>query len=89
MYEKKVNTLTPTSVLVTVAHCKTYDEPVEAVVDDAYAWLAMMDPQPVAEVGVVGVVAVEAGAASLVGVFLLGHLFLNPLGEASALVFEF
>lgn len=37
MYEKKVNTLTPTSVLVTVAHCKTYDEPVEAVVDDAYA----------------------------------------------------
>lgn len=49
----------------------------------------MMDPQPVAEVGVVGVVAVEAGAASLVGVFLLGHLFLNPLGEVSALVFEF
>ena len=37
MYEKKVNTLTPTSALVTVAHCKTYDEPVEAVVDDAYA----------------------------------------------------
>lgn len=79
----------PTSVLVTVAHCKTYDEPVEAVVDDAYAQLVMMDPQPVAEVGVVGVVAVEAGAASLVGAFLLGHLFLNPLGEASALVFEF
>ena len=48
-----------------------------------------MDPQPVAEVGVVGVVVVEAGAASLVGVFLLGHLFLNLLGEASALVFEF
>ena len=76
--KKKVNTLTPTSVLVTVAHCKTNDEPVEAVVDDAYAQLVMMDPQPVAEVGVVGVVAVEAGAASLVGVFLLGHLFLNP-----------
>ena len=37
MYEKKVNTLTPSSVLVTVAHCKTNDEPVEAVVDDAYA----------------------------------------------------
>ena len=37
MYEKKVNTLTPTSVLVTVAHRKTNDEPVEAVVDDAYA----------------------------------------------------
>ena len=34
---KKVYILTPTSVLVTVAHCKTYDEPVEAVVDDAYA----------------------------------------------------
>lgn len=49
----------------------------------------MMDPQPAAEVGVVGVVAVEAGAASLVGVFLLGHLFLNLLGEASVLVFEF
>ena len=49
----------------------------------------MMDPQQVAEVGVVGVVAVEAGAASLVGVFLLGHLSLNPLGEVSALVFEF
>ena len=37
MYEKKVYILTPTSALVTVAHCKTYDEPVEAVVDDAYA----------------------------------------------------
>lgn len=42
-----------------------------------------------AEVGVVGVVAVWVRAASLVGVFLLGHLFLNPLGEVSALVFEF
>lgn len=49
----------------------------------------MMDPQPGAEVGVVGVVAVWVRAASLVGVFLLGHLFLNPLGEVSALVFEF
>ena len=87
--KKKVNTLTLTSVLVTVAHCKTNDEPVEAVVDDAYAQLVMMDPQPVAEVGVVGVVAVEARAASLVGAFLLGHLFVNLLGEASALVFEF
>ena len=48
-----------------------------------------MDPQPGAEVGVVGVVAVWVRAASLVGVFLLGHLFLNPLGEVSALVFEF
>lgn len=35
--KKKVHILTPTSVLVTVVHCKTYDEPVEAVVDDAYA----------------------------------------------------
>ena len=42
-----------------------------------------------AEVGVVGVVVVEARAVSLVGVFLLGHLFLNPLGEASIPVFEF
>lgn len=86
---KKIYILTPTNVLVAVANCKTYDEPVEAVVDDAYAQLVMMDPQQVAEVGVVGVVAVEAAAASLVGVFLLGHLFLNPLGEVSALVFEF
>ena len=35
--KKNVNTLTPTSAPVTVAHCKTNDEPVEAVVDDAYA----------------------------------------------------
>ena len=37
MYDKKVNTLTPTSALATVAHYKTCDEPVAAVVDDAYA----------------------------------------------------